>query len=85
MSFSSDAGIALLGSVANYVVEPLGSKVLFERYALENSSGPKDKEKIKSLKSKFGAFHGVSSLLNLVVLVAIAAHGYWLSSQLALA
>ena len=78
-------GIALVGSVANYVVEPLGTKVLLERYALENASGPKDKEKIKSLKGKFGAFHGLSSLLNLVVLVAICAHGYWLSSHLALA
>jgi len=75
-------GIALAASLANFVIEPLGTRVLMERYALENASGPKDKEKIKSLKGKFGAFHVFSSLLNLVVLIAIFSHGYWLSSRL---
>lgn len=75
-------GIALAASLTNFVVEPLGTKVLFERYALENAQGPKDKDKIKSLKGKFGAFHGLSSLLNFIVLVAISAHGYWLSGLL---
>lgn len=82
ISVAQHAGIALGGSIINFVVEPLGTKVLFERYALENASGPKDKEKIKSLKGKFGAFHGISSLLNLIVLIAVAAHGYYLASQI---
>lgn len=77
------AGIALGGSVLNFVTEPIGTKVLFERYELEKTGGA-DKEKIKSLKAKFGAFHGLSSLLNLIVLVACASHGYWLSSLLAI-
>ena len=79
------AGIALVASLANFVIEPMGTGILMERYALENASGPKDKEKIKSLKGKFGAFHGLSSLLNLVVLIAIFSHGYWLSSHLVFA
>ena len=79
------AGIALVASLMNFIIEPMGTGVLMERYALENASGPKDKEKIKSLKGKFGAFHGVSSLLNLVVLIAIFSHGYWLSSHLVFA
>lgn len=78
------AGIALVASIANFVTEPIGTKVLFERYELEKKGGA-SKEQIKSLKSKFGAFHGLSSLLNLIVLVACASHGYWLSSQLAFA
>ena len=78
------AGIALVASVLNFVTEPIGTKVLFERYNLEKAGGA-DKEKIKSLKAKFGAFHGLSSLLNLVVLVACASHGYWLSSSLSFA
>lgn len=78
-------GIALVASLLNFVIEPMGTAVLMERYALENASGPKDKEKIKSLKGKFGTFHGFSSLLNLVVLIAIFSHGYWLASRLVLA
>ena len=80
--YHPSVGVALVASIANSVLEPLGTKILFERYALENSAGPKDKDKIKSLKSKFGAFHGISSLLNLVVVVAVAAHGYWLASRI---
>jgi hypothetical protein len=80
--FRFSAGIALAASLLNFVIEPMGTRVLMERYALENASGPKDKEKIKALKGRFGAFHGFTSLLNLVVLIAIFSHGYWLSSRL---
>ena len=45
-------GIALVASLANFVIEPMGTGILMERYALENASGPKDKEKIKSLKGQ---------------------------------
>lgn len=82
-SKSACAGLALGASLINFVIEPLGTKVLFERYALEKSGGA-DKDRIKSLKAKFGAFHGLTSLMNLVVLVACASHGYWMSSRLVL-
>jgi hypothetical protein len=78
-------GIALLGSLANCVyVEPTATKMMLDRYELENSSGPKDQELIKKMKKQFGAYHGASSLLNLIVLVAIVSHGWWLGSHLVL-
>ena len=49
------AGIALVASVLNFVTEPIGTKVLFERYELEKSGG-QDKEKIKSLKKEVWSF-----------------------------
>ena len=40
----------MLASVANWLyVEPVSTNLMFERYNLENASGPKDTEKIKSL------------------------------------
>lgn len=74
-----------MASLINWVVEPLGTKVLFQRYELENAPGPKDKEQIASLKKKFSTFHGISSLLNLVLLVAVISHGWWLSSLITFA
>lgn len=40
---------------------------------------------IKGLVKKFGAWHGVSSLFNLGVLVTAFAHGWWLAGSLVLA
>jgi hypothetical protein len=57
---------------------------MFERYELENSTGVRDEDKISVLKKKFGALHGVSSMLNLFVLVAAVVHGWSLAASLAI-
>jgi hypothetical protein len=64
---------------------------MFERYALENklaASAAKrsdaDAATIKRLQGQFGKWHGVSSLINLVVLCASLSHAWTLAGRLAL-
>ena len=75
--------IALVASLVNLLItEPIATKVMFERYDLENAEGPRDEAAIKALTKKFGAFHGISSLLNLAVLVCAVGHAYYLGAFL---
>ena len=73
-------------SVLNWLwVEPVNTKLILERYALENQKGAKDEAKIKQMKKEFGKWHGASSVLNLAGLCGVLAHGWWLGSRLTLA
>ena len=64
---------------------------MFERYALENKlsgagAAPRsdaDAAEISRLQKVFGKYHGLSSLINLVVLCAALAHGWGLAARLA--
>lgn len=77
--------IGLGTSLANWaVVEPAATGLMLQRYALENAPGPRDEAGIKALYKRFGALHGVSSLLNLAALVVAVGHGWYLGGRLAL-
>lgn len=79
------AGVALATTVLNWLlVEPVNTKLMFERYALENDKGPRDEAKITQMKKEFGKWHGLSSVLNLAGLCGVLAHGWWLGSRLTL-
>eukprot|EP00891_Asterochloris_glomerata_P009601 jgi/Astpho2/9601/fgenesh1_pg.00146_%23_40_t len=78
--------LALLTSVVNWVwVEPVNTRLMFRRYDLENSDTHKDKDAIDKLRKKFGAWHGLSSMLNLGALCAALAHAWWLAGRTGLA
>lgn len=77
-------GLALAASLANLLwLEPCATKVMFQRYALENA-GVRDEGAIKALYQQFGKWHGISSLVNLVAMAGAVAHGWWLASRLLL-
>lgn len=77
-------GTALGASLLNLLIlEPKATTVMFERYALENAPS-RDEAKIKQLMKEFGKFHGISSLVNLVSMVAGASYTWWLASALLL-
>ena len=79
------AGIALSTTVLNWLfVEPANTKLMFERYSLENSKGARDEARIAQVKKDFGKWHGFSSVLNLAGLCGVLAHAWWLGSRLAL-
>ena len=44
----------------------------------------RDEARIKQLVKEFGKFHGISSLVNLVGMVAGVAYVWWLAGRLAL-
>jgi len=52
-----------------------------DRHKLENAQ-PRDNERIKALYKQFGIWHGLSALLNLGVLVAAVAHGWYLAASM---
>jgi hypothetical protein len=76
--------ISAISSLINLVIaEPAATKVMFQRYELENiKDAPRDESAIKSLAKQFGKWHGISSLLNLVVLVCAVGHAYYLGARL---
>ncbi len=79
------AGVALGTTVLNWLwVEPVNTKLMFDRYALENDKGSRDEAKITQIKKDFGKWHGFSSVLNLAGLCGVLAHGWWLGSRLTL-
>jgi hypothetical protein len=78
-------GIGLAGSLGNLLwAEPAATALMFQRYELENAPGARDDAAIKALYKQFGKYHGISSLLNLAVLVCVVGHGYYLGAHLTL-
>ena len=78
-------GASVVASAANlFFTEPTATHLMFERYALENAK-VRDEGKITALRKQFGKWHGISSLLNLVVLVCAVGHAYFLGGRLLLA
>lgn len=77
-------GISLGASLLNlFFTEPAATRVMFKRYELENALGERDDAAIKALAKQFGKWHGISSLLNLAVLVCAVGHAYYLGARLA--
>ena len=76
-------GCALSATLFNQLyLEPYSTKIMLERYDLENTEGGQDTERYKFLKSTFGKMHGISSLSNLIALCGGVAYGFILSSLL---
>lgn len=79
--------IAAGANVANWVyIEPKTTKLMFDRYDIENKpqKTSEDEANIKSLYKKFGMWHGISSLNNLVTLCATLAYGWVLAGNMML-
>lgn len=74
--------VAFVATLANLLfLEPQSTKVMFQRYELENA-GKRDTEEYKIAAKKFGPLHGMSSLANLVALICTVAHSWWLGGLL---
>jgi hypothetical protein len=75
--------IAFGGTLFNqFILEPASSKIMMNRYQLEELPGGKDSEKYKKLAKSFGKYHGISSLVNLIALCAAVAHGTYLAGAI---
>ena len=77
-------GALLLTLFNQFYLEPVSTKVMLERYDLENTDGGEDTDRYKELKSAFGKLHGISSLTNLLALICGVVHATSLSSSLLL-
>ena len=77
-------GISVGASLMNLLfAEPAATAAMFKRYDLENAAAAvRDDAQIKVLQRRFGKWHGISSLLNLIVLVCAVGHGYYLGGRL---
>lgn len=78
-------GVALIMTLLNqFYLEPTSTKIMFERYDLENSGDPgaKKSDQYKKLAANFGKFHGISSLTNLIALCGAAVHAFLLAAAL---
>ncbi|KAJ3099607.1 hypothetical protein HDU97_002914 [Phlyctochytrium planicorne] len=60
-----------------FVVGPWSTSIMFERHKLEKAGKPVPKE----INTRFGILHGVSSLLNLVVVAASVTNSLWVGQQ----
>lgn len=77
-------GVAFGMTLINlFYLEPTSTKVMFDRYELEEKEGGKDSDEYKKLAASFGKFHGMSSLTNLIALCGAVAHAFFLASALA--
>eukprot|EP00163_Fabomonas_tropica_P020480 TRINITY_DN3622_c0_g1_i1.p1 TRINITY_DN3622_c0_g1~~TRINITY_DN3622_c0_g1_i1.p1 ORF type:complete len:195 (-),score=48.56 TRINITY_DN3622_c0_g1_i1:162-746(-) len=73
-------GIAVVFSALNWLlVGPATNKIMFARHKAEKDG--KDDE-VKKLSKKFGMMHGISSLSNLFVLIAVIVHGVYISTRM---
>jgi len=76
-------GVAFGMTLINlFYLEPTSTKVMFDRYELEEKEGGKDSDEYRKLAASFGKFHGMSSLTNLVALCGAVAHAFFLASAL---
>lgn len=74
--------IALKNVLSNQVVVgPASTRVMLERYDRQNK-GLKDESYDKKLNARFGMLHGLSSLLNLITLACLVAHGISLAARI---
>jgi len=74
----------LVGQGLNYFsIGPMTSRMMFQRHRLEKEEGkahndPGASAAMKSLNRKFSAIHGIGSLINLGVVIAVGFHGLWI-------
>ncbi|KAJ9530033.1 hypothetical protein QJQ45_023311 [Haematococcus lacustris] len=80
-------GGALACSMANMLwVEPVATRLMFQRYDIENkpNKSEEDKAQIAVLYKSFGKYHGISSLLNLVITCVAFSHAWFLGGLIKL-
>jgi hypothetical protein len=76
-------GTAFAMTLLNMVyLEPTATRIMFERYDLDNMPGGNTSEKHRKLAATFGKLHGLSSLANLIAFCGAVAHGFYLASAL---
>jgi len=79
-------GSAIFFQASNYfVIVPLTSMTMTERQKLEKEEGklytdPGVSQEMKILNGRFGMLHGMSSLANLFVIIALLFHGLWIGN-----
>lgn len=74
----------ILTIINQFYLEPKSTANMFERYRMEDNdpSGAVNTDEYKKLKSSFGKFHGISSLLNLIALCGGVVHALYLATSL---
>eukprot|EP01119_Soliformovum_irregulare_P000521 TRINITY_DN10362_c0_g1_i1.p2 TRINITY_DN10362_c0_g1~~TRINITY_DN10362_c0_g1_i1.p2 ORF type:complete len:199 (-),score=29.70 TRINITY_DN10362_c0_g1_i1:43-639(-) len=73
---------SLIAQLANMLsVGPWSTDVMFQKHKLEKSSNPNEAQ-LAALSRKFNMLHGVSSLLNLWVWLAMIPHGLYLAYRI---
>ena len=83
------ATMALCGVANMLIVGPATTKTMRQRKHQETRDGKKSYDAgphspaMKALNKRFGMLHGVSSLLNLVAIVAMVAYGVVLGGRIA--
>jgi len=80
-------GVGLLCSAGNFLlIEPKATSLMFQRYDIENKPNKTedDKNQIQVLYKQFGKWHGISSLLNLIITGTAVSHGWYLAGALTL-
>jgi hypothetical protein len=74
--------VSLVATLANqFTLEPKSTDNMLERYRLEDQ-GREDTDEYRDLRKKFGKFHGMSSLANLIALLGGVTHACYLGSAL---
>jgi hypothetical protein len=75
----------LTSASQQFIFGPLTTKFMFQRHQLNDQLAKPGKEKdaallkqLKATNGKFGALHGVSSLLNLYIFVVVLLHGAYM-------
>ena len=69
-----------LSAMNMLIVGPNTSKIMFKRHQLEDK-GETDSPQYTSLKKRFAMLHGISSLLNLIIICFAAYHGVKLAQM----
>lgn len=74
--------VAFVATLLNLLyLEPKSTRVMFDRYSLEDD-GKRESEEYSKLAKSFGKLHGMSSLANLIALCGGIVHGVRLASGL---
>lgn len=75
--------LALVSTLLNLLwLEPSATACMFKRYRMEKEES-QDRDAIAGLRKEFGKWHGMSSMANLVGLLASVYHGFWLAMRMA--
>jgi len=79
-------GLIVLMTSANWLwIGPATGKLIVERQKQERAEGkpshdPHVSQQMKAMNKRFGILHGLSSLFNLLVVIALIFHGLWITN-----
>jgi len=65
-----------------FAVGPKVTRLMHERQRLQASTSETDKVQLSKISKKFGAWHGVSSTINLLQLISMVLHTIYLSNRI---